>query len=133
MKIAVWVVFVLLAGLWTSLAAVSVQLIQWLATSAASGQVTDAAMLAGQQQLPGLLAVWLDPALLQGLQSSWLFAMQWTAQVLPSVGGLVGWVAPIIWVVCGLGMLVLLVVAMLGHWAVGRLASNARSNSNGLT
>ena len=46
MKAMIWVAFVLLAGLWTGLVALTVQVTDWLLAAMASGQATDLATAA---------------------------------------------------------------------------------------
>ncbi|MBD3893829.1 hypothetical protein [Hydrogenophaga sp.] len=121
MKIAVWLVFFLLAVLWTGLVAISVQATEWLLTAADGAQVGDAVTQAAQWPLPAWLAFWVDPAWVQALQESWLGMVQWLEQVLPGAAGLMGWIAPLMWIGWGLVMLVLLLLALLAHGLIGRM------------
>lgn len=125
MKTMIWLAFFLLAGLWTGLVALTAQVTDWLLAAMASGQATDLATAAGQWPVPAWLAPWVDPAWLQGLQAAWVNAVQWLAQVLPSAGGLMGWITPLLWTGWGLVMLLLLVCAVAGHWLAGRLGAPA--------
>lgn len=121
MKPLIWGVFGLLALCWTGLAAASVEITEWLLTLAGSGQVTDAATAAGQWPVPAWLALWVDPAWVKTMQGAWLGLVQWLGQVLPSGGGLMAWVTPLVWTAWALGLLCLLVPAIGLHWLVGRL------------
>lgn len=121
MKPLIWGVFGLLALCWTGLAAASVQVTEWLLTLVASGQATDAAVAAGQWPVPAWLATWVNPAWLTAMQGAWLGLVQWLAQVLPSAGGLMNWITPLVWITWALGMLCLLVPAIALHWISGRL------------
>ena len=120
MRAIVWGVFALLAAGWTGLVAVSVQITEWLLGMAASGQVGDVATAAGQWPVPAWLALWVDPAWVQALQTAWLGTVQWLGQVLPSGDGLMGWIAPLLWTGWALGLLCLLVPAIALHWMAGR-------------
>lgn len=124
MKPLIWGVFGLLALCWTGLAAASVEITQWLLSLVASGQVTDAATAAGQWPVPAWLSAWVDPAWLKTLQTAWLGMVQWLGRVLPSSGGLMAWVTPMVWFVWALGMLCLLVPAIGLHWLAGRYTSS---------
>ncbi len=121
MKPLIWGVFGLLALCWTGLAAASVEITEWLLSMVASGKATDAATAAGQWPVPEWLAAWINPAWLNGMQQAWLGMVQWLGQALPSSGGLMAWVTPLVWTAWTLGMLCLLVPAVALHWLTGRL------------
>jgi len=132
MKALIWSLFVLLAGLWTGLVALTVQVTDWVLAAMASGQVGDIAGAVGDIPVPAWLALWVDTAWLQAVQAALVDMVQWVTQWLPSAAGLLGWIAPLMWVVWGLVMLILLVSALLGHWLVGRLGRPpVRSMSQG--
>lgn len=124
MKTLLWIAFFLLAGLWTGLVALTAQITDWLLATMASGQVTDLANVAGQWPMPAWLGLWIDTAWLQGLQTAWVDVVQWLSQVLPSAGGLMGWISPLLWIGWALVMLLLLVCAVAGHWLLGRLGKS---------
>jgi hypothetical protein len=121
MKILIWFVFVLLAGLWTGLVALTAQVTEWLLAALGSGQVTDLAQVAGQWPVPAWLALWVDTAWLQALQAALVDMVQWFGQWLPSAAGLLGWITPLLWIVWGLVLFLMLAFAIAGHWLVGRL------------
>lgn len=130
MKIVLWIVFAVLALLWTGGAALLAQLAQWSATGLAAGGDTPGAVVAGvagvasTATLPAWLAPWIDPA-------AWTAAQQaltegWTAlsASLPFIGSTVGtalgWLVPVIWTLWALGFVLMLLVAAVAHWAIGR-------------
>lgn len=121
MKTLIWLTFVLLAGLWTGLVALTAQVTEWLLSAVASGQVTDLAAAAGQWPVPAWLGAWADTAWLQALQAALVGGVQWLGQVLPSAGGLMDWIGPLLWATWALVMLSLLAAALLGHWLLGKL------------
>jgi hypothetical protein len=49
--------------------------------------------------------------------------VQWLSNVMPSSQGLMSWISPLLWVSWGLGTLLLLVAAVMGHMLLGRGAS----------
>ena len=120
MRAIVWGVFALLAAGWTGLVAISVQITEWLLGMAASGQVGDVATAAGQWPVPAWLALWVDPQAIEALQLAWADAVQWLGAVLPSAGGLAGWVSAAVWIVWGFGLAGLLALAGVLHWLVGK-------------
>jgi hypothetical protein len=126
MKPLIWGVFGLLALSWSGLAAASVQITAWLLATVASGQVTDVATAAGQWPLPAWLAEWIDPTWLSAMQGTWMGLVQWLGQVLPSAGGLMDWVTPLVWITWALGMVGLLLPTLALHWLAGRLPTATR-------
>ncbi len=126
MKAIVWLVFLVLTAFWTGLVALTEQLSQWLLASMASGQVGELATVAGQWPVPAWLGFWVDTAWLQGLQEAGVGLVQWLGQVLPSSQGLMSWISPLLWLGWGLGALLLLVAAVMGHMLLGQRWSAPR-------
>lgn len=122
MKALIWVVFLVFAGLWTGLVALSAQLTEWLLGALASGQVNDLASAAGQWPVPEWLGPWVDTAWLQAVQAATVDMLQWLGQVLPGADSLMGWITPLLWTVWLLVLLGMLLLAALGHWLVGRFS-----------
>lgn len=107
---AIWVVVVVLAALWTGLAALLAQLTDWLSAAMASGAAGSALDQIGQWPVPAWLAPWVDPAWVETMQASVLEWLQWLSAVMPAIGGLMGWISPLVWLLWGLGLVVLLCV-----------------------
>jgi hypothetical protein len=126
MKALVWVVFLILTAFWTGLVALSEQLSQWLLASMAAGQVGELATLAGQWPVPAWLGFWVDTAWLKSLQEAGVGLVQWLSNVLPSSQGLMSWISPLLWLGWGLGTLLLLVAAVMGHMLLGQRWSTPR-------
>jgi len=125
MKIALWIVFALLAALWTGMVLVSAELTGWLATTVASGQAGDVISNVGQWPLPAWLALWIDPAWVQGLQAAWVEVMGWLGQSGPALGGVVSWLIPLMWIVWGVVMLTMLAATVAGHFLLGKFSRPA--------
>jgi hypothetical protein len=126
MKALVWVVFLILIAFWTGLVALTEQLSQWLLASMAAGQVGELATLAGQWPVPAWLGFWVDTAWLKSLQEAGVGLVQWLSNVLPSSQGLMSWISPLLWLGWGLGTLLLLVAAVMGHMLLGQRWSTPR-------
>ena len=120
MKTAIWAVFALLALCWTGMAAVSVQITDWLLATVATDAAGAAVSASAAWPVPAWLALWVDPQAIQALQLAWADAVQWLGAVLPSAGGLAGWVSAAVWIVWGFGLLGLLALAGVLHWLVGK-------------
>ena len=125
MKIALWIVFALVAALWTGTVLVSVELTGWLATTVASGQAGDVITNIGQWPVPAWLALWIDPVWVEALQAGWVQLMGWLGASGPAIGSVVSWLIPLMWVVWGLVLLVMLLAAAAGHFLMGRFAQPA--------
>ena len=126
MKAIVWLVFLVLTAFWTGWVALTEQLSQWLLASMAPGQVGELATVAGQWPVPAWLGFWVDTAWLQSLQEAGVGLVQWLGQVLPSSQGLMSWITPLLWLGWGLGTLLLLVAAVMGHMLLGQRWSAPR-------
>lgn len=124
MKWLLWSVVAVLALFWTGLVAVGAQLGDWLAAVVASGQAVDEARRAAQWPLPAWLVLWVDPAWLTLLQQVWADAFTRLSDMLPATAGwagtLLGWVAPLLWLVWAVVLGLLLLLAGGLHWLIGR-------------
>lgn len=107
---AIWVVVAVLAAFWTGLAALLAQLTDWLSAAMASGAAGSALDQIGQWPMPAWLAPWVDPAWVETMQASVLEWLQWLSAAMPAIGGLMGWISPLVWLLWGLGLVVLLCV-----------------------
>jgi hypothetical protein len=125
MKTALWIVFLLLAALWTGTVLVSAELTGWLATTVASGQAGDVITNAGQWPVPAWMGLVIDPAWIQGLQAAWVEVVGWLGQSGPALGGMVSWLVPLMWIVWGVVMLTMLAGAVAGHFLLGRFSRPA--------
>ncbi len=128
MKIALWMVFALIAALWTGAVFVSAELTGWLASTVASGQAGDVIANVGQWPVPTWLGLWIDPVWIQSLQAAWVDVIGWFGQSGPALGGVVGWLIPLLWIVWGVVMLLMLAAAVAGHFLLGKF-----SRPSGLT
>lgn len=121
MVIASWLLFGLLALLWTGGAFVFAELAQWGAQALASGGAVDAARGLADLQLPPWIALWVDPAMVQAGQSMVLWTLDAGRDALPLLGSAAGWLAPLVWVLWAFGLLALLVGAAGSHLVLRRL------------
>ena len=126
MKIVLWLAFAVLALIWTGGAAVTAQLVAWSAGGLASGGAAEIGAVASAAAIPAWLATWIDPAAWAALQQAVAGTLTTVSGSLPMLGTAVGWLVPLVWIVWGLGLAVMLVLAVLAHWLIGRL--NGRSN-----
>ncbi len=115
-----WIVFGLLALLWTAGAWVTVEATEWIAQALASGSAVQAARDIASLPLPAWLRLWIDPAWFEALQS----LVQWSAGVLgaglPFAGTAAVWITAAIWITWGLGLVLLLAAATAVHLLLRR-------------
>ncbi|OYT92518.1 MAG: hypothetical protein CFE43_07680 [Burkholderiales bacterium PBB3] len=119
MKILLWVTVLLLAAVWTGGIALLASLANWLA--GAGGQVVGAVQTVAEWPVPGWAAVWMDPAWLDGVRAVLTWTIDASATYAPWLFAALGWIAPLLWVLWGLGMAVLLGIAGVGHVLIGRV------------
>ena len=122
MKLLLWAVIGLVAVFWTLMIAVSASLASWLA---GSSDIAAAKLEAiAQWPAPAWLALWLDPALLQPIKDMTVWGMNLLVTATPWLTPLLDWIAPLLWVVWAVVMLMLLALAVGGHLLVGKLKPN---------
>ncbi len=123
MKIAIWTVFILLFIFWTGGTLLLTELTEWGAQQLAAGEAAALGEAIAQWPVPGWIAVWVDAAWIGAAQDALTWALQALHATLPLLGSAVGWIVPLIWVMWGLGVILVLVLASGAHLLLGRLHS----------
>lgn len=124
MKLLIWVLFGIFASLWTTAAWLLVRMSAWVAdTVAAGGQVDWVGRVAESPPLL-VLADWLDDGVYQWVQDALVGLLQSLDTVLPWLGSALGWLVPFVWVLWGVGVLLMLVLAGGAHLLLGRLPAD---------
>lgn len=114
----VWTLFALFALLWSGTAALSAQLLDWgLAHLPLNGADEWIASLR-QWPLPEWLALFTDPEGVRQWRLALIGFVQWITGLLPGLGA---WLSVLLWIIWALGLALLLVLAILGHWLAGLL------------
>ena len=113
MKIILWSLFGITFLVWTAAAALFGQILEWSIGLLSSGGVTALRDAALNLPIPEWLAPWLA-------FGDWQALAQWTATVmqslsglLPLTGELLSWVIPAVWIVWGLGAVLMLLLTSL--------------------
>jgi hypothetical protein len=122
MKIVIWGVFVFVTLLWTGGAALLAQLVEWSAQGFAAGGATAIGTLVARASPPGWLSPWIDAASWAAAQDAVSSVLTSLSGVLPAIGDAVAWLVPAVWVLWGLGLLVLTGVTVLATSLLGRFA-----------
>ena len=126
MRAGLWLITVLAFVVWTAGMAATAGLAQWLA--AQLPQWVGGMPPATQWPWPNWLSLWLDPALLQALQSFLVWSLEVLRLIAPTLEGL-GWVLVAgVWLAWGLGALALLGLALVGHVLIGRRRRHGQSH-----
>lgn len=122
LRIASWGFFALLALLWTGGALLVAELAQWSAQALASGTLAEAGRELATRPLPQGVAIWIDPAWADAMRSLVVWALDAGSDLLPLAGAAAGWLVPLVWIFWGLGMLLLLALAVGAHLVLRRFA-----------
>ena len=125
MKLLIWAGTLLVAVFWTLTIALTASLSNWLATS--SDKAVGGLQTITQWPTPPWLALWVDPALLAPLKDLVVWSVNLLVMAGPWLTPLLDWVAPLLWVVWAVVMLLLLAVAGGAHFFVGKLRQTSGS------
>ena len=120
MKLLLWVVTLLVLLLWTGAIWVLTGLADWLATQVASGEAASLAALIAQWPVPPELAPWIAEAFLVPLRDLFAWTVGVLESLLPFLPGLVGILSVILWIVWFIVTALIVVLALLGHWALSK-------------
>lgn len=121
MKIVLWVVCLLLLGFWTGGTLLLTELTEWGVQQLASGEAAAAGEAVARWPVPGWMSAWVDTTWIQAAQNGLTWALHAFDDAVPLVGSAVGWIVPLIWMLWGLGVALLLVLAGGTHLLIGRL------------
>ncbi|EHR68928.1 hypothetical protein BurJ1DRAFT_0029 [Burkholderiales bacterium JOSHI_001] len=111
MKILIWTVFGLLAGVWTLMSWLLARLAGWLAQWMAGGAAAPPPSALTEVRLPAWLLDWVDVGTLQALQQAVLALLEALRGAGPWLGDALHWLQPAVWGLWALGLLVLLAAA----------------------
>lgn len=121
MKALVWTLTAVLAAVWSAAVAAAHALFDWAGRAVAGA---DTQVMAAHMQdwpLPGWLAVWLDPQWLEGWRETLAALGTGLVASQPWIVSALDWLGPLMWGVWGLGMVLLLGLALVTHLVLGWL------------
>lgn len=121
MLVVSWIVFAVLALLWTAAAWAGAALAGWGAEALAAGGAAQVARDVAALPVPGWVQLWFDPAWIEALQSFMRWALDAGGSLLPAAGTLAGWLVPLVWFVWGIGFALLAGGALAAHVVVRRI------------
>ena len=119
MKTVLWVTAFLLAALWTMGIALVASAAQWLA--GAGDHWVGAVQLVAQWPVPAWAAFWVDAVWLDALRAALTGSLEFLVATAPWLFSVLGWIAPLLWTLWVLGMLVLALVVAVALVLLGRV------------
>jgi hypothetical protein len=117
MKILIWSITTIIALLGTLLVAVMAFTVDWLSDNMAGG--SDWVKQLAQVPVPAWLSSFLDPAMLDWVRTASVGVITAIATGLPWLAPMLGWIAPVLWVGWAIVLIVILLIAVGLHYAVG--------------
>ncbi|WP_127999756.1 hypothetical protein [Piscinibacter defluvii] len=120
MKLLIWIVAAVLGLFWTLGAWAVAAVLGWAAGLPTPGDPAELARIVTAWPMPAWLTVWIDPATLHALLAGVAWSLEQVQQAWPWLREALGWLVPLTWVVWGVGLAGLLLLALLAQWAVGR-------------
>jgi len=114
MKFILWGSVAFLSVLWTSGAALLAKGVVWSSQRMSEGPALTLEAAAGSVIIPFWLAPWFDPSALTSLLQTAQGVLANFFSVLPTMGMVLAWLVPAIWITWGIGMLLLLGAVLVG-------------------
>ena len=112
MKILVWSVFVFAVLLWTGVAVISAQAIEWASQRLLADAPAALETATGNIVIPPMISPLLEPAAWATLFQTVQSALASTAAAIPLLRSMLDWLVPLVWIVWGLGAVALLALAI---------------------
>jgi hypothetical protein len=121
MKAILWGGIALLTLLWTSGAALLAKAVHWSAKRMTAESTMTIEMATSSVVIPVWLAAWFDPMALSTILETMQDMLGTFSSVLPTVGMVMAWLIPAIWITWALGMLILLGLFVVGTLTLKRM------------
>ena len=128
MKILLWVTASLLAALWTGGIALFASAANWLAS--AGDQWVGAVQMVAEWPVPAWAAYWVDAAWLDTMRAALTWGIDFLVATAPWVFSMLSWIAPLLWTLWVLGILMLALVVVVASVLLGRVPKPAIPTSN---
>ena len=114
MKVLLWGSVAFLSVLWTGGAALLSQGVVWASRRMSEGPALTLESAASSVIIPVWMTSWFDPIALNTVLHTAQGAMGNFFSVLPTMGMVLAWLVPAIWITWGIGMLMLLGLVIFG-------------------
>ena len=119
MKLLIWGITGFLALLWTGAASMLAAAVNWLAASSADPAIRGAQAMA-QWPLPDWLAAWIPPGVIEPLKASISELLDFVVTATSWIVPMLGWLSPLVWVIWGMVLVLMLVLASGIHMLAAR-------------
>lgn len=121
MKVLLWGSAAFLSLLWTIGAVMLAQGVLWSSRRMAEGPVLTLEAAASSIFVPVWLSSWFDPTVLNTVLQTAQGVLGNFFSVLPTMGMVLAWLVPAIWMTWGIGMLILLGAVVVGTGMLHRI------------
>ncbi|MDO9025822.1 hypothetical protein [Zwartia sp.] len=121
MKVILWGGVALLALLWTSGAALMAKAVQWSAKRMTAEPTMSLEAVTSGFVTPVWMTAWFDPTAWVGILETMQDMLGSFESVLPTVGMMMAWLIPAIWITWALGMLILVGLMVIGTLTLKRM------------
>ena len=121
MKTILWGGIAFLSVLWTSGAALLAQGVVWASRRMSEGPALTLEAAGSSILVPVWLASWFDPTALNTVIQTAQGVLTNFFSVLPTMGMVLAWLVPAIWMTWGIGMLILLGAVVVGTGMLQRI------------
>lgn len=121
MKVLLWGGVAFLSVLWTGGAALLSQAVVWASRRMSEGPALTVEAAASSFIIPVWLTSWFDPTALMMVLQTVQGVLGNFFTVLPTMGMVLAWLVPAIWITWGIGMLILLGAVLVGTGIMQRI------------
>lgn len=121
MKVILWGGVALLALLWTSGAALMAKAVQWSAKRMTAEPTMSLEAVTSGFVTPVWMTAWFDPTAWVSILETMQDMLGSFESVLPTVGMMMAWLIPAIWITWALGMLILVGLMVIGTLTLKRM------------
>jgi len=121
MKAILWGSVAFLALLWTSGAALLARAVHWFAKRMSAEPTMTFEVATSSVVIPVWLAAWFDPMALSTILKTMQDLLGSFSSVLPTMGMVMAWLIPAIWITWALGMLILVAMVVGGTLMLKRV------------
>lgn len=116
-----WAVTGLLALLWSGLAWATSAVVGWTVEALSTGRAAELGQAAVTFKLPAWMELFVDTRLMTLAQQATQWLMEMAGSGAPLASAAISWLVPLIWGVWGIGLLVMLAIAVVLHLLIKRL------------
>lgn len=114
MKALIWGIFILTVLVWTGFAALVAQALAWSSEQLSTGAPGTLEMATNNVVIPAWAGPWLAPSEFAAVLMVVQEVLDNAAASIPFVASLLGWLAPLVWIIWALGLAALFALLIAG-------------------